>query len=45
MRILAIDIETYSDIDIKKAGVYAYAGSTAFNILLFAYKYDDKEKR
>ena len=43
MRTLAIDIETYSDIDIKKAGVYAYAGSTAFTILLFAYKYDDEE--
>lgn len=43
MRTLAIDIETYSDIDIKKAGVYAYAESTAFNILLFAYKYDDDE--
>ena len=43
MRTLAIDIETYSDIDIKKAGVYAYAGSTAFTILLFAYKYDGDE--
>ncbi|EIA22149.1 Putative DNA-directed DNA polymerase, partial [Candidatus Arthromitus sp. SFB-2] len=43
MRTLAIDIETYSDIDIKKAGVYAYAGSTAFTILLFAYRYDDEE--
>ena len=43
MRTLAIDIETYSDIDIKKAGVYAYAGSTAFTILLFGYKYDDEE--
>lgn len=43
MRTLAIDIETYSDIDIKKAGVYAYAGSTAFTILLFAYRYDGDE--
>ena len=43
MRTLAIDIETYSDVDIKKAGVYAYAESTAFTILLFGYKYDDEE--
>lgn len=43
MRTLAIDIETYSDVDIKKAGIYAYAESTAFTILLFGYKYDDEE--
>ena len=43
MRTLAIDIETYSDVDIKKAGVYAYAESTAFTILLFGYKYDDED--
>ncbi len=43
MKTLSIDIETYSDMDIKKAGVYAYAESAAFTILLFAYKYDDEE--
>lgn len=43
MRTLAIDIETYIDVDIKKAGVYAYAESTAFTILLFGYKYDDED--
>ena len=43
MRTLAIDIETYSDVDIKKAGIYAYAESTAFTILLFGYKYDDED--
>lgn len=42
MKTLSIDIETYSDMDIKKAGVYAYAESAAFTILLFAYKYDDE---
>ena len=36
---LMIDIETYSDIDIGKAGHFKYAQSPAFEILLFAYKY------
>lgn len=34
---LSIDIETYSDIDIKKAGLYRYVQSPAFEVLLFAY--------
>ena len=34
---LAIDIETFSDVDLIKCGVYAYADSPAFEILLFAY--------
>ena len=34
---LSIDLETYSDVDIKKCGVYKYAESNSFEILLFAY--------
>ena len=37
---LNIDIETYSDVDIGKAGLYKYAESPAFQILLFAYSLD-----
>lgn len=37
---LSIDIETYSDVDIGKAGLYRYAQSPAFAILLFAYCLD-----
>ena len=37
---LAIDIETFSDVDLIKCGVYAYADSPAFEILLFAYSFD-----
>lgn len=37
---LSIDIETYSDVDITKAGLYRYAQSPAFSILLFAYSLD-----
>lgn len=44
-RILAIDIETYSDVDLIKCGAYAYADSPAFEVLLFAYKFDDEDIR
>lgn len=37
---LSVDIETFSDIDIGKAGLYKYAQSPAFSILLFAYSVD-----
>lgn len=37
---LTIDIETKSDKDITKCGVYAYADSPYFDILLFAYSVD-----
>ena len=33
---LSIDLETYSDVDIKKCGNYKYAESPNFEILLFA---------
>lgn len=45
MRTLSIDIETYSDLDIKKVGVYRYVDSTNFEILLFAYAFDEEEVR
>lgn len=37
---LSIDIETYSDQEIGKTGLYRYAQSPAFVILLFAYSLD-----
>ena len=40
MKHLSIDIETYSSIDIKKSGLYRYAQSEDFEILLFAYSED-----
>ena len=39
-RVLEIDIETYSDVDLIKCGVYAYADSPSFEVLLFAYSFD-----
>ena len=41
MRTLAIDIETYSSVSLQKCGVYAYAQSPDFEILLFGYAWDD----
>ena len=43
MPILGIDIETYSEVDLPKCGVYAYAEHPSFEILLFAYAFDDEE--
>ncbi|RMD03218.1 hypothetical protein D9O40_03495 [Clostridium autoethanogenum] len=40
MKILSIDIETFSDIDLGKCGVYRYADSLNFHILLFGYSID-----
>lgn len=42
MQTLNIDIETFSSVDIKKAGAYKYALSEDFEILLFAYSVDSK---
>ena len=38
---LAMDLETYSDVDIKECGLYKYTESDAFEILLFGYSIDD----
>lgn len=40
MKTLAIDIETYSDVDLGKVGVYKYVDSPNFQILLFGYSVD-----
>ena len=37
---MSIDLETYSNVDIKKSGVYKYAESDNFEILLFAVSID-----
>lgn len=42
MSLLAIDIETYSEVELPKSGVYAYSDSPSFEILLFAYAFDDE---
>ena len=43
MKKISIDLETYSSVDLGKSGVYKYAESEDFEILLFAYSVDDKE--
>ncbi|WP_270270444.1 DNA polymerase [Enterocloster clostridioformis] len=42
-RVLEMDVETYSDVDLIKCGAYAYADSPAFEVLLFAYSFDGEE--
>ena len=43
MRNLEIDIETYSSVSLQKCGVYKYAESPDFEILLFGYSADGGE--
>ena len=40
MHHLSIDIETFSSVNIAKSGLYKYADSPDFRILLFAYSLD-----
>ena len=43
-RLLSIDLETFSDVDLTKCGVYRYVEGD-FHILLFAYAFDDEETK
>ena len=43
IRTLSIDLETFSDVDLKKCGVYKYAESPNFEILLFGVSVDGGE--
>ncbi|MFU1803004.1 DNA polymerase [Gardnerella swidsinskii] len=43
MENLSIDLETFSSVDLKKCGVYKYAESEDFEILLFGYSVDGSE--
>lgn len=43
MRALSIDIESYSSVDLTKSGVYRYAESPDFEILLFGYSVNGGE--
>ena len=43
MKNISIDIETFSDVNLAKCGVYKYAESPAFEILLFGYAVDGGE--
>jgi DNA polymerase bacteriophage-type len=42
MRQLHIDLETYSDLDLTKVGVYKYCESPSFEILLFGYHWENE---
>jgi len=42
MDILSIDVETYCDLDIKNVGAYRYCEHPSFEIMLFAYAFNNK---
>ena len=44
-RTLFVDTETFSDVDIRKAGLHKYMESDAFEILLLPYAWDDEPVR
>jgi DNA polymerase bacteriophage-type len=43
MKTLHVDIETYCEANLLKTGVYRYAQDPSFEIILFAYAWDDEE--
>lgn len=43
MEKIMIDIETRNDVDLTKSGIYKYAESEFFEVLLFAYSIDEGE--
>lgn len=43
MKTLSLDLEMYSDVNLARCGVYKYAESPAFEILLFGYAVDGGE--
>lgn len=45
MKNLSIDIETFSDVDLSKAGIYKYSEAPDFDLLLFGYAVDGGEVR
>ena len=45
MKTLSIDIETYSEADLNRTGVYRYAEDPSFEILLFGFSADGGEVR
>ncbi|MBV4421054.1 DNA polymerase [Clostridium tyrobutyricum] len=43
MKFISIDVETFSSVNLQKSGVYRYAESDDFEILLFGYSVDGGE--
>ena len=43
MENLSVDLETFSSVNLGKCGVYKYAESEDFEILLFGYSVDGSE--
>ena len=42
-RVMGVDIETYSSVDLIESGVYRYVEAPDFDVLLIGYSYDDED--
>ena len=42
VKTISLDLETYSDVDLSKCGLYRYVEGD-FHILILAYAFDDEE--
>ena len=43
-KLMSVDIETYSSIDLTKSGVHRYTESPDFGVLIIGFKFDDEEE-
>ena len=43
-RVMGVDIETYSSVDLIESGVYRYVEAPDFDVLLIGYSYDDEDE-
>lgn len=43
-KVMGVDIETYSSVDLVKSGVYRYTEAPDFDILLIGYKYEEEDE-
>lgn len=43
-KVMNVDIETYSSVDLTKSGVYRYTESPDFAVLIIGFRFDDEEE-
>ena len=43
-RVMGVDIETYSSVDLIESGVYRYVEAPDFDVLLIGYSYDNEDE-
>lgn len=43
-KLMGVDIETYSSVDLSKSGVYRYTEAPDFTVLIIGFKFDDEDE-